>query len=134
MKSIKSIYLLTLIASLVFLFEGCKKDDEPTPAEQLVGSWKEVSFVSSGCTNPADNESSTCTTTCETFVATATTLKFGSDTPLSYTSNGNTLTVTIPGQPSVTAVFSITGSTLTLTIQDSAADGGCKSVSTYSKI
>lgn len=134
MKSIKSTYLIILIASLVFLFEGCKKDDDPSPAEQLVGSWKEVSYVSTGCTDPSDNESGTCTTKCETLVATSSTLTFGSDPALSYTASGNTLTVTIPGQQSVTVVFAITGSTLTFAIQDSPADGGCKSVSTYSKI
>lgn len=134
MKSIRTIFLLTLIASFIFQFEGCKKDDDPTPAEQLVGSWKEVSYVSTGCTDPNDNESNTCTTNCETLVVTATTLKIGSDPALSYTASGNTLTVTIPGQQTTTVAFAISGSTLTVTIQDSPADGGCKSVSTYTRI
>jgi hypothetical protein len=133
MKSIKSTYLIILIASLVFLFEGCKKDDDPTPAEQLVGSWKEVSFASTGCTDPNENESETCTTNCETLVASGSTLTFPGEPPYAYTANGNTLTVTAGGQ-TFTATIAISGSTLTFTIQDSPADGGCKNVITYSKI
>lgn len=131
MKSIKSTYLITLIVCLVFLFEGCKKDDDPTPAEQLVGSWKEVSYVASGCTDPNDNESSTCTK-CNTMVATSSTLTFTGEPPYPYTANGNTLTITV-GNQTFTATIVISGSTLTFTIQNSAADGGCKTVTTFNK-
>jgi hypothetical protein len=132
MKSIKSIYLIILTASLVFLFEGCKKDDPaPTPAEQLVGSWKEVSYVSTGCLDPADNESSNCTI-CETMVATASTLTFPGEPPYPYTATENILTITVGGQ-TYTATIAISGSTLTFTLQNSPADGGCKSVTTFTK-
>jgi YD repeat-containing protein len=140
MKTIKSIYLMTLISSLIFLLEGCKKD-EPAPVTQaslLVGSWKEVSYVATGCTDPKSNESSTCTTSCETLVITATTFKIvkadGSSQTFNYTAKDNTITVTLTGGQITTATFAITGSTLAITNQDSLADGNCKSVSTYSKI
>jgi hypothetical protein len=134
MKTIKRIYVITLITSLVFLFEGCKKDDPaPTPAEQLVGSWKEVNRVSTGCTDPADNRTETCTTGCENMVASSTTLTFTGEPPYPYTADGNTLTVTVGTQVFKVTIL-ITGTTLTFTIQDSAADGNCKSVTTYSKI
>ena len=126
------ISLMMAIVAMIFFVEGCKKDDDPTPAEQLVGSWKEVSFVATGCTDSNDNESSNCTK-CDTMVATSTTLTFPGEPPYPYTANGNTLTVTV-GTQTFTATIAITGTTLTLTIQNTPADGGCKTVTTFNKV
>lgn len=134
MKTSKSILFLTAFLIVILSLEGCKKDDPaPTPAEQLVGSWKEVNRVSTGCTDPADNGTETCTTSCETMVASSTTLTFTGEPPYPYTADGNTLTVTV-GTKVFIVTIAISGTTLTFTIQDSAADGNCKSVATYNKV
>ncbi len=134
MKTSKSILFLSALLLMILSFDGCKKDDpEPTPAEQLVGSWKEVNYVRSGCTDAGDNETNACTTSCETIIASATTLTFPGEPPYSYTADGNTLSVTV-GTKVVAVTIEITGTTLTTTIQDSPADGNCKSVTTYSRV
>lgn len=132
MKTKNGVYLMLLVMSVLISLDGCKKDDDPSPAEQLVGSWKEVSYVSTGCTDPNDNESSNCTK-CDTMVATSTTLTFPGEPPYPYTANGNTLTITVGAQTYIATIV-ISGSTLTFTIQDSTADGGCKSVTTFNKV
>ena len=48
MKTLKRILLTAFV---IFLFEGCKKDD-PAPTTELEGTWKLVSMVSTGCTDP----------------------------------------------------------------------------------
>lgn len=124
--------LLFMVLSVSLFNTSCKDDDDDAkPVDQLIGSWLEVSFVSSGCTDPADNETSTCTT-CETLVATSSTLTFESEPPYPYTADGNTLSVTV-GSKIYTVVFAVTGDTLVVTIQDSADDGNCKKVTTYKR-
>lgn len=128
MKTNRIIFLMTLV---VLAFEGCKKDD-PSPNATLVNSWKEVSFVASGCTDPTENESTTCTTSCETLVISATTFSFdGNSFP--YTVSGNTMSIEFMGTIYKVS-FVISGTSLTITSQDSLADGNCKNVSTYKKI
>lgn len=134
MKTSKRILIMMFIAIMVLLAEGCKKDDPaPTPAEMMVGSWKEVSYVRSGCTDAADNESSTCTASCETLVVSATTLTFGTEPPYPYTADGSALSVTVSGTIYIVTI-AVTATTLTTTIQDSPADGNCKKVTNYTKL
>ncbi len=123
---------ILLIVLMPLVFAGCKKDDDPSPNASLVNSWTEVSYVASGCTDPTENESTTCTTGCETLVISATTINFfGISLP--YTVSGNTISIDILGDiEKVTYV--ITGTTLVVTAQESEADGNCKYVSTYKKI
>jgi hypothetical protein len=129
MKNLITLFLVVSVVSLCTI--SCKDDDDAKPADLLVGTWLEVSFAATGCTDPDDNETNTCTA-CETLVATATTLKFGTEPPYPYTADGNTLSVTVGAQ-----VFKVTievsAETLILTIQDSAADGNCKNVSNYKR-
>lgn len=128
----KNLFVFFLLASAISsLVISCKDDDESKPVDQLVGSWLEVSFVSSGCTDPDDNESSTCTK-CETLVATSSTLTFEGEPPYPYTADGNTLSVTV-GTQIYKVVFAVNGDEMVLTIQDSPADGNCKNVTTYKR-
>jgi len=129
MKTYRFFFLMML---MTLVFEGCKKDDDPSPNASLVNSWKEVSYVVSGCTDPTENESTTCTTGCETLVISATTISFyGISLP--YTVSGNTISIDFLGDIE-TVTYVITGTTLVITSQDSQADGNCKYVSTYKKI
>ncbi len=123
----RTLNLLTISTLLLILvpFSSCKDDDEPS-ASGLIGTWKEVSFEASGCTDPNDNEPlSTCSTTCETIVVTATTISF-SGTSFPYTASGNTITV--DGE---TVTWSISGTTLTIT---SDGEPGCTNVSKYTRV
>jgi hypothetical protein len=120
---------ILLMALMILAFEGCKKDD-PAPALALVGSWKQVSMVSTGCTDPDENGTYNCTTPdCEILLFTATTLSVDGDVPANYTVSGNTLTV--DGEA---LTFAISGTTLTVTFQDDLANGGCHLVITYKKV
>ena len=111
MKTNIRILAMMAIAAMIIFVEGCKKDDPtPTQAQLLIGSWKEVSFVSSGCTDAADNGSSTCTTQCETLVVSNTTLTIGTES-WPYTVVGNTLTFTVGGQK-VIVTIAVTKTTL----------------------
>lgn len=127
----KLFVFLLLLSSVSLLNTSCRKDDEAKPADKLVGTWLEVSYVSSGCTDPNDNESGNCTN-CETLVATATTLTFEGEPPYSYTADGNTLSVTV-GTQVYKVTIEVTDDTLVFTIQDSVSDGNCKSVTTYKR-
>ncbi len=127
--------LLFVFIIPVFIF-SCKDDDE-TPGAALIGTWEEVSFTSSGCVDPDDNESYTCTSSCERIVVTENTVKVDSDPAIPYTVNGNQLTLTQSSGGitiSFTVTFEISGNTLTITQQDDAADGGCKNVSVYTRV
>lgn len=120
-----------MLLTSVLLTQSCKDDDDANPADQLIGTWVEFSYVSSGCSDPSDNESGNCTK-CETLVATSTTLTFEGEPAYPYTVDGNTLSVTV-GPQIYKVQFAVNGNELVLTIQDSDADGGCKSVTTYKR-
>jgi hypothetical protein len=125
--------LLTLSAILLasFQFSSCSSDDDPEiTAASLIGTWTLASFATTGCTDPIDNQDlSTCTTSCETIVVTATTVSIDGDAPMTYTTDGNTITT-----DGDTLTWSISGTTLTITDVDSAADGGCTSTFTYTRV
>ena len=130
MKTSKSIFLIVIT---ILVFEACNKDD-PTPDQsaELIGSWENVSFVATGCADPADNYNETCTSYCEILEITATTLTSEGDGPYAYTTSGNSMTINSNGGKFV-VTYSISGETLTFTNQDSPPDGGCKNVITYKK-
>ncbi|HRK54550.1 MAG TPA: hypothetical protein PK185_11590 [Cyclobacteriaceae bacterium] len=130
------IKVLLFIFVVPILISSCKDDDE-TPGAALVGTWEEKSFVSSGCVDPDDNESATCTSSCERIVVTENTVKIGSDPAIPYTINGNQLSITESSGGitiTITVTFEVSGNTLTITQQDEASDGGCKNVSTYIRV
>ena len=120
---------LTFLA-LTLLFLGCS-EDEPTPAS-LVGTWVFTSHVSSNCADPKWNNTDTCSdSSCFEIVISATSIT--SDTEVfTYTTSGNNLTAT-EGGLTLEFTYSISGSILTLTSQDSPAEGGCKNVETYTR-
>ena len=91
MKTSKSIFLIVIT---ILVFEACNEDDPaPDQSAELIGSWENVSFVATGCADPADNYNETCTSDCEILVITATTLTFDGEGPYSYTTNGNSMTI-----------------------------------------
>lgn len=129
------IKILGLIFLIPLAFSSCK-DDESKGAS-LVGTWEEVSFVSSGCVDPADNESSTCTSSCERIVVTANTITIGTEPAINYTVSGNQITLSQTfGSATITftVTFVVTETSLTITQQDDASDGGCKNVSVYKRV
>jgi hypothetical protein len=136
MKAIKSIFQTSLILSLFILTEGCKKDEPAAPANPLIGSWKFVSYVASGCTNPTANETTTCSTSpssCETMVFTSTQITFtqpsGASNSVSYTIKGSEIAVQ-GSAGNISLIYAVVGTTLTL----SNNQNGCNIVRTYSKI
>lgn len=129
------IKILGLIFIIPLVFSSCK-DDENKGAS-LVGTWEEVSFVSSGCVDPDDNESSTCTVDCERIVVTANTITIDTEPAINYTVNGNQITLSQTfGSATITftVTFVVTETSLTITQQDDASDGGCKNVSVYKRV
>ena len=132
MKTIKQVFLMT---AMVIAFEGCKKDDPKPNASALIGSWEETSYVVTNCTDPLDNEALyECTTICEILEVSATTVTLDGDGPYDYTASGNTVTIDLGPDGTVVVTYSISGTTLTISIQDSLADGGCKTTITYTKV
>src|SRR5689334_6515480 len=98
--SMKTIKRLWMIALIPLLFEGCKGDDQapaPDQSELLIGTWEALSFVASNCSDPTDNENTSCTTSCEIMVATSTSLTFDNEGPYTYTAKGNSLTINFDG-------------------------------------
>jgi hypothetical protein len=131
MKNTLNLFAFLALLLVSFQFSSCSSDDDPEiTAESLIGTWTQTSFVSTGCTDPNDNQDlSTCTTACETIVVTATTVSINGDAPMTYTTDGNTITT-----DGDTITWAISGTTLTITDVDSAADGGCTSVITYIRV
>ena len=130
MKTLKSIFALLF---MVLLLEGCKNDDPaPDQSAELIGNWEAISFVATGCADPADNYNETCTSACEILEVTAATLTFDGEGPYAYTTKQNLITINFGGD-NFEVAYSISGETLTFTYKDSPADGGCKNVSTYKK-
>lgn len=124
----KSILQLSLFAIVFLCVLSCK--DDPTPPS-LVGTWTETSSVASGCDDPSDNESVTCTTGCEVIVISATTITSDGDSQ-SYTKTATTISVT-DGPISYTVAYTVTETTLVITQEGSALTDGCKYVTTYKR-
>ena len=125
-------YVIVIAGAII----SCSKSS-PGPVNPLIGSWKQVNSVITGCASVSDNQGLTnCTTDCETFVFTAATLKVitpGSpDELLAYKVSGNAITIT--PNPGVTITFIISGTTITLTIVSNAANGSCTAVTTCTKL
>ena len=120
---------------LLIVVVSCKKDD-PAASNALIGNWKFVSAVKTGCTDPNNNYSETCTTNCGTLAITASGWTFtqtGSPTESgTYTINGNQVTLTKPGGSTDDYTYAIVGSSLTFT--NTSGGTGCVEVTTFSKI
>ncbi|MBL7871294.1 MAG: hypothetical protein JNM78_06770 [Cyclobacteriaceae bacterium] len=131
MKKLNWLLSLVIFGSLVAI-SSCKDDDPMNTS--LTGTWLETSNQVSNCTDPTDNEPiENCTAGCETIVITETTIIIDGATELSYTKTATTITVT-DGVDSETVSYSISGTTLTISQQNSLDDGGCKYITTYKKI
>lgn len=126
------------IACLLMVVACDKKDD---PSNPLIGTWKFASQVRSGCTDPLDNGSETCTLTldeCGYLVLTATTYTYypptgtGSSESGTYVTSGSTLTSTpTGGVANDPLTYTVSGGTLTFTGISSGT--GCTEVQTLTK-
>ncbi len=124
----------------MLVISACEKKDE-TPANPLVGTWKFSSFTRSGCTDPNEDGTETCTLTldeCGYLVLTATTYEYhppvgtGSAESGTYTVSGSILTSTPTGGAADDPVmYAVSGSTLTLTGSD--VSSGCTEVQVLQK-
>lgn len=129
---------LSFFAALLVLgitFSGCNDDDEK--GSSLIASWRLVSDVNTECADTDDNYSETCSRDCDVLVFTATTITTDDNGVYTYTTNGNQLIATqSSGGVTINLIFTynVSGSTLTLTTKDSADQGSCKNVVTYSKV
>jgi len=127
--------LLGVILIIPIVFSSCEDDDDT--GASIVGTWEEVSFVASGCIDPTDNETFTCTSSCERIVVTNNTVTIGTNPALNYTVSGNQLSIVQSGGGvtiTIVVTFEVTETSLTITQQDEAVDGGCKNVSVYKRV
>lgn len=121
---------LTLLVFALFIF-GCSDDDPAPDPASLIGTWTITNEVYSGCNDPADNRTDPCDD-CDDLIFSATTVTVGIEV-YTYSTSGNTLTVTL-GSDTLVITYSVSATTLTFTIQESDVNGGCKIVSTYTRI
>lgn len=134
MKKYRKLLLFALIVPFVLF--SCKDDDED-PNAALVGTWEEKSYVSSSCADADNNETYNCSASCERMVITKNTISVDGDPAIPYTVSGDKITISESSGGltiSITVTFNVSGNTLTLTRQDDPSDGGCKHVSTYTRI
>jgi len=147
MKHLQIVSLFIIIAS----FLSCKKDD---PADTIVGNWKTTKLVSSGCTDPEENQNLTFTDGCYkesllqvsicisatfsengTYTLVTKTTFFGAtetdNIDGTYSISGNK--ITLCETPSLCEVsdFTLTENTLILNSKD--VDSSCMSVLTMVK-
>ncbi len=126
----KLFVLLLAMPCIILLLISCKDDDDVNPADLLVGSWQFVSYVSSECVDPDDNESETCTTGCEITVFTKDMVTFEGEPSEPYSIDGNKITF---GAGSGADTFEFTVTESTLTVFD-IEPGDCKEVTTLKKV
>lgn len=120
------IKVLLFVFVVPILISSCKDDDE-APGAALIGTWEQVSIAFSGCADPGDNETITCTS-CDRMVITENTVTFEGEPAEPYTVTNTTISfTTTSGATTVTETvnYSISGTTLTITFKDDASDGGC---------
>ncbi len=140
MKKVSKI--LSLVILVAALCSACSTDSTPvsqSQAQLLIGSWKEVSSVTTLCTDALQNKAlKTCDTSCETLVVTSSSVTIKNsgvaDEVFTYTLSGNVINTTPSSSEALT--FLIVGTTLTITgtRPNSGNDANCKKVTTYSKI
>ena len=119
---------LILILSLTFLlFSACSDDDPTGPgADSIVGVWKGVknTVFYGSLTNPdssnveilTDDISFTLTIKDDnTYTVEFVFLGVTESISGTWSVSGNTITITEPGEPTVTSDYSISGNTLTIT-------------------
>ncbi len=125
----KFIEQFSLYAIVFLCVLSCKKDDPAPPS--LEGTWTLTSEVYSGCDDPLDDDSVTCTSSCDVVVVSATSITSDGDTQ-SYTKTATTISVT-DGGLTFTFSYTVSGTTLVITQEGSALTGGCKYVATYKR-
>ncbi len=147
MKHLHLVSLLIIIAS----FLSCKKDD---PADTIVGTWKSSKLVTTGCTDPEENQNLTFTNGCYsepvlgfeicltttfnengTYTVVSKTTFFGSTQNETengnYSISGNEITLCETPSSCEVSKFSLTENTLILTSKDK--DTNCNTVLTMVK-
>lgn len=125
------------------LMMACSKSSDVAPTPSLVGSWNVTSINKSGCIDPIENGTENLTAPYLKYTFTTTTMTVeippvGGITipPLTVpiTVSGNVITAAGgSGTTGGTITFSVSGTTLTLTSQDTADDGGCRTTQTCVK-
>ena len=116
-----------LIILCLLSFSDCSKSNDPAPPS-IIGTWKATSTSISGCNVGTNNKAETaCTSNCTqiAFANSAVTITDTGSSPIvgTYTINGTTLTVSVPGQ-TIVYQFSVTSTTLTLTLTPPSLNGG----------
>lgn len=108
----KTLKLFTLLFVSVFIF-SCKKDD---PKDLILGEWKASKIVTSGCTDPTDNQNLTFTNGCYT----ETLLGIELCLTLNFKNDGTYITTTkstflgTPSTETETGTYTIDGSNIKL--------------------
>lgn len=127
------IKVLLFIFVLPLAVSSCDDDDENSGAA-LIGTWEQVSFTAAGCLDSDDNETETCSSSCERIIITENTITFeGQTTSESYTATGSTITIT-DASGSDTVNYTLSGTTLTISYKDDASDGGCSVTIVFNKV
>ena len=130
----KSAKFMSFVMAAAILVLSCSKTDTaPTQASLLIGTWTAVSYVRTGCTDATMNEAlNYCTTACETFTFTATTLTISSpgSAPqvMPITISGSTITSSSNPE---TVTFVVAGTSLTLTIKSLPTGNAANCNATY---
>ncbi|CAN5242493.1 hypothetical protein BH09BAC3_BH09BAC3_24370 [soil metagenome] len=129
----KKLFSLGILSSLFLFALSCSKDSDPNPT--LLGTWIETSTSASGCTNPSENVTTNCIDTdCRTLIIESNSIR-QSFLFYSYTTQGDQLILTPSGSTSsLTFTFKVTATTLTITGQDSPANGNCTNTTVYNKL
>lgn len=108
------------------------RDKADDPHMALIGTWEEISLEISDCLEEKYNASRSCDRACQMITITQSTVAFDDDPPTAYTVDGNRITI-VRGGLTLQPTFEVSGNTLTITIQYSEAEGGCRSIYTYRK-
>jgi hypothetical protein len=147
MKHLQVVSLLFIIAA----FLSCKKDD---PADTIIGTWKSSKVVSTGCTDPDENQTLTFTNGCYSeptlgleLCVTVTFNENGSYSSVSkstffgstdtetingtYSIAGNKLTICETPSSCEVSDFTLNGNTVTINTKDT--DTNCTTVLTMVK-
>lgn len=152
----KNVLILLLLGMVGITFSSCG-DDEPTLADQILGTWNLESVVATGCTDSSDNlnfdfGTSGCTTFMDVEICTNGTYTFTDSGTFrtggsisaqeriledlsaggTYTVEGSTVTICVDSSDDCNdATVTITGSQMTVRTTDD--DSGCSVTQTYFK-
>ncbi len=132
--------LAVFFVSVTIISCGKGDDNQGNPATSpLYGSWTINTLNVSGCADPLANHSTNCAAggaLCSGAIVeftrtTMTSTGVTGTNSSAYTISGNTFNY--PSDGGVPTSFAIAGNTLTLSQQQSASNGGCLIVSTYTR-